>query len=242
MERFRLLDDVKGILAGCVNAWDLMRTQIGELKDEHRQVLKALVEAHLPSGTTLDSAHHRAKAVGGMLAKLYSPSSSIKMEEHIQDCSYLLDQVKKIKEELLKEAQWRPVFADMFRQGVKPRRRAGFLRHLLVESGLSLSDVTEAFKKEHSLVEQLIKEKVMTPSSGGEGHQSSVTTDADVEELVKLMNAHLAMPEKPVRRGSGRRGPRTKSLCDAKAKEVNNNSSSSSTTGVKEVTANLAEV
>jgi hypothetical protein len=38
---------------------------------------------------------------------------------------------------LTKEAQWRPVFADMFRQGIKPRRRAGFLRHMLVERSAS---------------------------------------------------------------------------------------------------------
>lgn len=220
------------ILAGCVNAWDLLRPQIGELKDEHRQVLKALVEAHLPSDTSLDSAGHRAKAVGRILAKLHHGSSSIKMDEHIQECSYLLDQVKKIKEELLKEAQWRPVFADMFRQGIKPRRRAGFLRHLLVESGLSYAEVAEAFKKEDG-VKELMKDKLLMSSSSTASTSSDgpVTSDADVEELVKLMNAHLAMPEKPMRRGSGRRGPRTKSMCDAKSgghqvvstKEMNNN-------------------
>lgn len=76
--------------------------------------------------------------------------AQLKLEEHVQDSSYLLDQVKKIKDELLKEAQWRPVFADMFRQGLKPRRRAGFLRHLLVESGLAYSDVADAFKEVNS--------------------------------------------------------------------------------------------
>lgn len=54
--------------------------------------------------------------------------------------------MKNIKEELIKEAQWRPVFADMFRQGIKPRRRAGFLRHLLVESGITYSGLCDAYK------------------------------------------------------------------------------------------------
>ena len=44
------------------------------------------------------------------------------------------------------QKQWRPVFADMFRQGIKPRRRAGFLRHLLVESGITYSGLCDAYK------------------------------------------------------------------------------------------------
>lgn len=39
--------------------------------------------------------------------------------------------------------------------------------------------------------------------------------EADVEEVIKLLNQHLAQPDKPVRRGSGRRVPRTRSLCTA---------------------------
>ncbi len=39
--------------------------------------------------------------------------------------------------------------------------------------------------------------------------------EADVEEVIKLLNQHLAQPDKPVRRGSGRRAPRTRSLCTA---------------------------
>lgn len=127
------------------------------MKDEHRQVLKALVEAHLSSPTDgsvpLDSAGHRAQAVHRILSKVQGTSGRVPLdstrlglEEHLQESTYMLDQVKKIKDELLKEAQWRPVFADMFRQGIKPRRRAGFLRHLLVESGLSYTEVADAFK------------------------------------------------------------------------------------------------
>jgi hypothetical protein len=36
------------------------------------------------------------------------------LKENLISCDHLLEQVKKIKEELTKEAQWRPVFADMF--------------------------------------------------------------------------------------------------------------------------------
>jgi hypothetical protein len=39
--------------------------------------------------------------------------------------------------------------------------------------------------------------------------------EADVEEVIKLLNQHLAKPDKPARRGSGRRAPRTLSLCTA---------------------------
>ena len=39
--------------------------------------------------------------------------------------------------------------------------------------------------------------------------------DSDVEELIKLLTQHLVQPDKHVRRGSGRRGPRTRSLCTA---------------------------
>jgi hypothetical protein len=39
--------------------------------------------------------------------------------------------------------------------------------------------------------------------------------EADVEEVIKLLNQHLAKPDKPARRGSGRRAPRTRSLCTA---------------------------
>jgi hypothetical protein len=68
------------------------------------------------------------------------------LKENLISCDHLLEQVKKIKEELTKEAQWRPVFADMFRQDIKPRRRAGFLRHMLVESGITYAGLTETFK------------------------------------------------------------------------------------------------
>lgn len=39
--------------------------------------------------------------------------------------------------------------------------------------------------------------------------------EADVEEVIKLLNQHLAQPDRHIRRGSGRRGPRTRSLCTA---------------------------
>jgi len=42
--------------------------------------------------------------------------------------------------------QWRPVFDGMFRQGIKRRRRAVFLRHLLVESRIEYSDICNAYK------------------------------------------------------------------------------------------------
>ena len=54
---------------------------------------------------------------------------------------------------------------------------------------------------------ELIKEKMKSVKS------ASTSTETDMDELVKLLNTHLAAPEKPVRRGSGRRGPRTRSLC-----------------------------
>ncbi|EFX63673.1 hypothetical protein DAPPUDRAFT_118975 [Daphnia pulex] len=182
LERYRLLDDVNKILLGCVNGWDLLRQQVHDLKDEHRMVLKALADHHLEVDTPLESAVQRAQS-----------STS-------QDPS----QVKKIKEELTKEAQWRPVFADMFHQGIKPRRRAGFLRHLLVESGITYAGLTETFKdKKDDGVVEVIKENIKGKN------------EADVEEVIKLLNQHLAQPDRPVRRGSGRRAPRTRSLCTA---------------------------
>lgn len=39
--------------------------------------------------------------------------------------------------------------------------------------------------------------------------------DADVNEVIELLNQHLAQPDRHIRRGSGRRGPRTRSLCTA---------------------------
>ncbi|XP_046642233.1 uncharacterized protein LOC124327280 [Daphnia pulicaria] len=125
-------------------------------------------------------------------------------KENLFSCDHLLEQVKKIKEELTKEAQWRPVFADMFRQDIKPRRRAGFLRHMLVESGITYAGLTETFKdKKDDGVVEVIKENIKGKN------------EADVEEVSKLLNQHLAQPDKPVRRGSGRRTPRTRSLCTA---------------------------
>lgn len=54
--------------------------------------------------------------------------------------------------------------------------------------------------------------------------------ETDLEELIKLLNQHLAQPERSMRRGSGRRGPRTRSLCVSeldklaiKSDEENNN-------------------
>jgi hypothetical protein len=53
--------------------------------------------------------------------------------------------------------------------------------------------------------------------------------EADVEEVIKLLNQHLAQPDKPVRRGSGRRVPRTRSLCTATDLEKQQQQTSSST-------------
>ena len=111
-------------------------------------VLKALTDRHLAPDTPLESAVQRAEALHKVLAKIHGGGrihTGI-LKANLIECDLLLEQVKKIKEELIKEAQWRPVFADMFRQGIKPRRRAGFLRHLLVESGMTYADVTEMFK------------------------------------------------------------------------------------------------
>ncbi|EFX64992.1 hypothetical protein DAPPUDRAFT_117661 [Daphnia pulex] len=195
LERYRLLDDVNKILLGCVNGWDLLRQQVTteivtrelvhDLKDEHRMVLKALADHHLGVDTPLESAVQRDP-------------------HQMRSFARTTEQVKKIKEELTKEAQWRPVFTDMFRQGIKPRRRAEFLRHMLVESGITYAGLTETFKdKKDDGVVEVIKENI------------NGKNEADVEEVIKLLNQHLAQPDKPVRRGSGRRAPRTRSLCTA---------------------------
>ncbi|KAI9552462.1 hypothetical protein GHT06_022828 [Daphnia sinensis] len=222
LERFRLLDDVNKILLGCVNGWDLLRQQVHDLRDEHRMVLKALADHHLGADTPLESAVQRAQALHKILRKVHGGRINTGvLKENLISCEHLLEQVKKIKEELIKEAQWRPVFADMFRQGIKPRRRAGFLRHLLVESGITYAGVTETFKeKKDDGVIEIVKEKIKGKN------------EADVEEVIKLLNQHLAHPDKPIRRGSGRRAPRTRSLCavteldkqpPSKTEEENNN-------------------
>ena len=110
-------------------------------------VLRALTDHHLTPDTPLESALQRAKAIHKILVKVHGDRIKVKtLKENMNTCDFMLEQVKKIKEELIKEAQWRPVFAEMFRQGIKPRRRAGFLRHLLVESGITYSDIIDMFK------------------------------------------------------------------------------------------------
>lgn len=217
-ERFRLLDDIKDILLGCVNAWDLLRQQVHDVRDEHRMVLKALTEHHIGPETPLESAAQRAQALYKILTKVQGgriePAS---LMEHLVTSDYLLEQVKKIKEELIKEAQWRPVFAEMFRQGLKPRRRAGFLRHLLVESDICYNDVAETFKdKKEDGVTEMIKDRAK-----GKNLEKN---EADVEELVKLLIQHMSHPElqqKAVRRGSGRKGgQRTRSVCVSELKKM----------------------
>jgi len=213
LERFRLLDDVNEILLGCVNAWELLRQQVHDVRDEHRMVLKSLADHHIGVETPLESAVQRAKALHKILCKVQGGQiEPAALMEHLVTSDFLLEQVKKIKEELIKEAQWRPVFADMFRQGLKPRRRAGFLRHLLVESGVTYNDIVEIFKdKKDDGVIEMIKEKVKGKN------------DVDVEELIKLLSQHMAHPElqqRAVRRGSGRRGPRTRSVCVSELKKM----------------------
>lgn len=120
-------------------------------------VLKALADHHLGADTPLESAVQRAQALHKILRKVHGGRINTGvLKENLISCEHLLEQVKKIKEELIKEAQWRPVFADMFRQGIKPRRRAGFLRHLLVESGITYAGVTETFK----VISRLISVKI----------------------------------------------------------------------------------
>lgn len=217
-ERFRLLDDIKDILLGCVNAWDLLRQQVHDVRDEHRMVLKALTEHHIGPETPLESAAQRAQALHTILTKVHGgriePAS---LMENLVTSDYLLEQVKKIKEELIKEAQWRPVFADMFRQGLKPRRRAGFLRHLLVESDICYNDVAEMFKdKKEDGVTEMIKDRAK-----GKNLEKN---EADVEELIKLLIQHMSHPElqqRAVRRGSGRKGgQRTRSVCVSELKKM----------------------
>ena len=110
-------------------------------------VLKALSDHHLSRDTPLESALQRAQAVYKILQKVHGGRINVAaLKEHLITCDSMVDQVKNIKEELIKESQWRPVFADMFRQGIKSRRRAGFLRHLLVESGITYANVCEIYK------------------------------------------------------------------------------------------------
>jgi hypothetical protein len=102
-----------------------------------------LADHHLGVDTPLESAVQRAQALHKILGGRINTRV---LKENLISCDHLLEQVKKIKEELTKEAQWRPVFADMFRQGIKPRRQAGFLRHILVESSITYAGLTETFK------------------------------------------------------------------------------------------------
>ena len=121
------------------------------MRDEHRMVLKALSDHHLTQDTPLESALQRAQAVYKILQKVHGGRIDVSaLKQNLITCDHMIEQVQKIKEELIKEAQWRPVFADMFRQGIKPRRRAGFLRHLLVECAISYSDVTNIYKVLHT--------------------------------------------------------------------------------------------
>ena len=214
------------------------------MRDEHRMVLKALTEHHIGPETPLESAAQRAQALHTILTKVHGgriePAS---LMENLVTSDYLLEQVKKIKEELIKEAQWRPVFADMFRQGLKPRRRAGFLRHLLVESDICYNDVAEMFKvllhhfqllirfffkyliilcfsfvqdKKEDGVTEMIKDRAK-----GKNLEKN---EADVEELIKLLIQHMSHPElqqRAVRRGSGRKGgQRTRSVCVSELKKM----------------------
>ena len=135
----------------------LLELKVHDVRDEHRMVLKSLADHHIGSETPLESATQRAQALHKILSKVQGGRiEPAALMEHLVTSDFLLEQVKKIKEELIKEAQWRPVFADMFRQGLKPRRRAGFLRHLLVESGVTYNDVVEMFKVKTTLFHLLI--------------------------------------------------------------------------------------
>lgn len=73
-------------------------------------------------------------------------------------------------------------------------------------------------KKQDGVVE-LVKDKMTKLAKMGS------TNDADVEELIKLLTAHLSQPERPMRRGSGRRGPRTRSLCVTETDKMENKKS-----------------
>ncbi|EFX86748.1 hypothetical protein DAPPUDRAFT_97630 [Daphnia pulex] len=200
LERYRLLDDVNKILLGCVNGWNLLRQQVTtEIVTRELVRFSNVSIENRALFNVLNQALHKIlrKVHGGRI-------NTGVLKENLISCDHLLEQVKNIKEELTKEAQWRPVFADMFHQGIKPRRRAGFLRHMLVESGITYAGLTETFKdKKDDGVVEVIKENIKGKNK------------ADVEEVIKLLNQHLAQPDKPVRRGSGCRAPLTRSLCTA---------------------------
>ncbi|XP_046653342.1 uncharacterized protein LOC124343991 [Daphnia pulicaria] len=76
---------------------------------------------------------------------------------------------------------------------------------MLVESGITYAGLTETFKdKKDDGVVEVIKENIKGKN------------EADVEEVIKLRKESTpAQPDKLVRRGSGRRAPRTRSLCTA---------------------------
>ncbi|EFX76572.1 hypothetical protein DAPPUDRAFT_106800 [Daphnia pulex] len=204
LERYRLLDDVNKILLGCVNGWVTSVNKMNIAWSLKLWLITTLESTHLWRAlfNVLNQALHKIlrKVHGGRI-------NTGVLKENLISCDHLLEQVKKIKEELIKEAQWRPVFADIFRQGIKPRRRAGFLRHMLVESGITYAGLTETFKVNLT--------RKMTVWSRSSKRTSKGKNEADVEEVIKLLNQHLAQPDKPVRRGSGRRVPRTRSLCTA---------------------------
>jgi hypothetical protein len=104
------------------------------------------------------------------------------------------DELRQLKGMLGTQGTLRPIFEGQLRQRRSVRERAMSLRKLVAESGLDYKAVSDLYKASSVVEEEdvsaklkpVLKEKLL-----------SNATDADVDELIVLFDAHFRPPQQP---------------------------------------------
>lgn len=105
-------------------------------------------------------------------SKVLSVATSVKAEQ---------DEVQQLKSVLWTQGTLRPIFENQLKQKRAVREHAIGLRKLVAEAGLNYQDLQDLY--DNSTSEESRKDSI-----AGKIHEAS---DKDVDELVKLLDAHF---------------------------------------------------
>ena len=188
-----------GIVSGFVNASCVVE-KFGNKEKITSNSLRSLCKTVLnDTNPTTASASDRSKVVINILAAILPGETSGSVNaSKLSEIATLVDteedELRQLKGMLGTQGTLRPIFEGQLRQRRSVRERAMSLRKLVAESGLDYKAVSDLYKASSVVEEEdvsaklkpVLKEKLL-----------SNATDADVDELIVLFDAHFRPPQQP---------------------------------------------
>jgi hypothetical protein len=188
-----------GIVSGFVNASCVVE-KFGNKEKITSNSLRSLCKTVLnDTNPTTASASDRSKVVINILAAILPGETSGSVNaSKLSEIATLVDteedELRQLKGMLGTQGTLRPIFEGQLRQRRSVRERAMSLRKLVAESGLDYKAVSDLYTASSVVEEEdvsaklkpVLREKLL-----------SNATDADVDELIVLFDAHFRPPQQP---------------------------------------------